>query len=482
MKTRIYIEKRECYQYPNSNACYSPNTFYPEYPFSRDTLSTQQNEVYDMVRTSLFGLGFDAERYGTNKWNPLGEYVNPGARILLKPNWVYHKNPAGALECMVTHPSVIRCIIDYCVIAKVNMIEIGDTPMQNCNINILMKFYDKVFEFAKMQKINLLISDFRIQIADTSKNEIWVLNENKKAASNETLEFDLKDKSCFSNLSNKFKNRYRIGTYSDMKLNERHNEKHNKYLIAKSFFDADLVINLPKPKTHRFGGITGAQKNFIGICSDKEYLPHFRTGTAKTGGDESNSSNIIRRLCSFFLYQWCKYTELQNVKFQILYSCLKRLFGKINRISSNKHYINGLWHGNDTIWRTILDINTLLLYGNKTGDFDFNKTPKTILSIGDMIIAGEKNGPLEPSPKPLGIILASDNCAVFDFVFCKIAGFDYNLIPTVKNSINDKRFIKEKISDIKIKSNLTEYSDRPIDNLSFPSEWAFLPNDAWDIL
>ena len=48
-----------------------------------------------------------------------------------------------------------------------------------------------------------------------------------------------------------------------------------------------------------------------------------------------------------------------------------------------------------------------------------------------MIISGEKEGPLMPSPKNVGIILASDDPVAFDCAVCKIMGFDYKKIPTV---------------------------------------------------
>ncbi|SFB14008.1 DUF362 domain-containing protein [Selenomonas ruminantium] len=47
---------------------------------------------------------------------------------------------------------------------------------------------------------------------------------------------------------------------------------HN-YNVSEVVLEADVVISLPKPKTHRFGGVTAALKNMVGINANKECLP-----------------------------------------------------------------------------------------------------------------------------------------------------------------------------------------------------------------
>ncbi|MGB6064276.1 MAG: hypothetical protein WBG50_05685, partial [Desulfomonilaceae bacterium] len=84
---------------------FSPGEHYPEYPFEH--LAQQPNSVYELVRTSLIRMGLDKHRAGTSKWNPLGELIRPGNRVVIKPNWVMHENRGpGGLDAVVTHPSV----------------------------------------------------------------------------------------------------------------------------------------------------------------------------------------------------------------------------------------------------------------------------------------------------------------------------------------------------------------------------------------
>jgi uncharacterized protein (DUF362 family) len=483
MITNIYLEKRDCFTYPSSDNYYSPHISYPEYPFSTDTISPEPNEAYDMVRSSLYGLGLDAENFGTNKWNPLGEYVKANSRILIKPNWVNHENPVGGLDCTVTHPSIIRCMIDYCVIAKAQIIEIGDAPIQDCDFDRLMEIqgYNRMFSFFQCKGIQLVITDFRITISEKSVKGTFLQKKNVNIDNTKIIEFDLKNSSHFNDLTRN--HRYRIANYYDDNLNTRHNKDHHKYLIAKSVVDADLIINLPKPKTHRFAGLTGAQKNFIGICVDKEYLPHYRVGTPVNEGDESNIHSALGDIIAKLNQRRCKYIEKQKINMQLFYKFFMAGIKRMQKIARQEpQFVVGQWYGNDTIWRTVLDINFVLLYGNKDGILDMNSMPRNILNIGDLIIAGEKNGPLEPSPKPLGIILASNNCSVFDYVFCKITGFDYNIIPTIKNSISNPYLINDLFKGL-LKSNLLELNNTPLQNIEFPSDWHFIPHPFWnDIL
>jgi len=60
----------------------------------------------------------------------------------------------------------------------------------------------------------------------------------------------------------------------------------HEYLLSRSVMDADVIINLPKLKTHKKVGLTVSLKNLVGINGDKNYLPHFCIGTPDKGGDE----------------------------------------------------------------------------------------------------------------------------------------------------------------------------------------------------
>src|SRR5512143_619747 len=71
---------------------FHPSERYPEYPF--EAISDRPNHAYAMVRELFRTMGLDRERFGTPSWNPLGELIKPGQRVVLKPNLVSHRNYA----------------------------------------------------------------------------------------------------------------------------------------------------------------------------------------------------------------------------------------------------------------------------------------------------------------------------------------------------------------------------------------------------
>ena len=127
--------------YPEAGAPFMPGEAYPEYPFGADCVAPNANAVYAGVRETLRLAGLDAENYGTAAWNPLGAYIEPGMRILVKPNLVMHENPTGnGTDCLYTHPSVVAAVIDYVVVALKGKgaVMLADAPMQSCDFDALV--------------------------------------------------------------------------------------------------------------------------------------------------------------------------------------------------------------------------------------------------------------------------------------------------------------------------------------------------------
>ena len=122
---------------------FSPSERYPEYPFT--DVGSEPNVAYDLVRQCLIRLGLDQERAGTALWNPLGELIRPGDKVVVKPNWVKHENRgSGTLNALVTHPSVVRAVLDFVYIAlgREGTVAAGDAPLQSCDIDLLWESQD----------------------------------------------------------------------------------------------------------------------------------------------------------------------------------------------------------------------------------------------------------------------------------------------------------------------------------------------------
>src|SRR5436309_13463681 len=78
--------------------------------------------------------------------------------------------------------------------------------------------------------------------------------------------------------------------------NAKHSGAHHEYLLCRTPMDADVLINLPKLKTHKKVGLTCALKNLVGINANKNWLPHHTEGTPDDGGDQFPTATMKARL------------------------------------------------------------------------------------------------------------------------------------------------------------------------------------------
>ena len=62
----------------------SPSENYPEYLFSESDILKAGNDVYN-IRNIFILSGLDKTNIGTNDWNPLKDYVQPGDKVVIKP-------------------------------------------------------------------------------------------------------------------------------------------------------------------------------------------------------------------------------------------------------------------------------------------------------------------------------------------------------------------------------------------------------------
>src|SRR3989442_11286611 len=98
---RVAISRAEAANYP-WHPPFHPDTLYPEYAFGPAALGPTNN-VYRAVRRGFELLGLDAAHSGTPAWNPLGDVVHPGDRVVVKPNFVLHQHhDGGPYEPVVT--------------------------------------------------------------------------------------------------------------------------------------------------------------------------------------------------------------------------------------------------------------------------------------------------------------------------------------------------------------------------------------------
>ncbi len=244
--------------------------------------------------------------------------------------------------------------------------------------------------------------------------------------------FDLKGASLLEALV-KDAERFRVTLYNPDNLYKTHAAGKHQYLIAREVIEANVVINLPKLKCHKKACITGALKNLVGINGNKEYLPHHRRGGYGSGGDCYPGKSWFKWGAEAFLDAANRRNSglFQNILFQsarVSLGCARMLGADDN--------LEGSWYGNDTVWRTCLDLQRILRYGREDGTLD--RTPqRMVISITDAIIAGEGEGPMAPTPVPAGYLTGALNPAAADWVHARLMGFDPRKIPLVREAFAD---------------------------------------------
>ncbi len=150
-------------------------------------------------------IGLDKDRYGTEYWNPLGEFIQPGARVVIKPNFVSHHRPfINDKDSITTHGSVVRAVIDYVFLALrgEGEIIIADTPLQSANfeklvreagLDAIQELYDKAFG------MQIKILDLRNEWTVTDDESAYILErKHLRGDPNGYHEIDLGDQSELS--------------------------------------------------------------------------------------------------------------------------------------------------------------------------------------------------------------------------------------------------------------------------------------------
>ncbi len=470
MRNYIYFHDGAAY---SVDKYFRPGQAYPEYPFLGMGISGQANDIYEMIRSMFIELYLDKENVGSKIWNPLGEYISPGDVVLIKPNWVKHENGAvkgkGGMECLITNTSVIRCIIDYTLIALKGSgkLIVADAPVQSCDfekLKVKAGLYD-LEKFYKRAGYDIKFEDLRNYKSQRIDQELMTVSAD---AAYTARDVNLGKHSYFFNDCHE--GRLRITNYDYHEVNRHHRGDRHEYCISEACLAADVIINLPKPKTHRKAGYTGALKNMVGINAAKDYLPHHTKGSYMLNeGDEYYSDSKIAKKKSDIndLVDWLEKKSL---------FCASRILKKrINQLADKEKYSEGSWWGNDTIWRTILDLNLIILYADKQGILK-NIRQRKVITIGDMIVSGEKEGPMLPTPKKTYSIVFADNSVLFDVILVRFMGFQENKFKLLREARKNKKLIDQKINDCDIHSNCARFNKKV---LLFQSGYKFEPSMGW---
>jgi uncharacterized protein (DUF362 family) len=471
---QVALAKGESH-YPDqqNNPAFHPSEHYPEYPFA--IISETPNDVYRQVREVLYQLGLDAENYGTDRWNPLGDMISPGNNVVIKPNFVRHYHRLGQpIDCVITHASVLRAIMDYVWIALQGHGEIvvADSPQGDANFEKLISANGvrSLFDYYVQHRTSNLL----IELRDLRKE--WTVYKHGGVIWNRvkltgdphgysTIALD--NDSEYREVRNK---NYYGADYDRDRTKHFHNENQNRYNIANTILRADVFISVPKLKVHRKVGVTLNIKNLIGVNGEKNYLPHFVVGAPEHGGDEFSNdtfnNKIDRRLKDFLLWKHHAIGKYLYVGWHALDKFILRKF------QDEQNFVKGDWWGNDTTWRSAVDLCKIILYCDREGKM--HDTPqRKYFSIIDGVIAGDAEGPLTPDPVYSGVMIGGFSPLTTDIFATQLMGLDWRKIKMLVGACRLKRFPigGREAHEYQVASSVEHDWQRPMFQFKPPAGW-----------
>jgi uncharacterized protein (DUF362 family) len=422
---------------------------------------------------------------GTNRWDPLKKLIHPGETVVLKPNLIKEAHPRDAQgwRYTVTHGSVMRTVADYVfkVLDGRGRVIVADAPQADASFQAIRKLLglDSLKEYYRAQGLDFEVLDLR---REEWVNRDGVIFDRRKLPGDprDYVAFDLGEYSEFADHDGA--GRYYGADYNESEVNLHHTHGHHEYLVSRTAIEADVLISLPKLKTHKKAGITVSLKNLVGISGDKNWLPHHTEAGLGRKGDEGPDLSLKHRMERTLARQ------LRHISLRLpavgtrLHRHARRagshLFGDTEEVIRS-----GNWWGNDTVWRMCLDLNKILLYGNPDGTMR-PPTPenrKRHFVIVDGIIAGEGNGPMNPDPVHAGIILFGTNAPSVDAACAILMGFDPDRIPIVRQAFQCKHYPLADWDwrDVRLVSNKPEWNGL-LPQIPYESTFHFRPHFGWE--
>jgi uncharacterized protein (DUF362 family) len=435
----VAISRGSQQSYPKTSP-FHPAEAFPELSRLRSLVPLDPgNQVYGCVRESLKLLGLDAGKFGSVDWNPFGAFIRPGDRVLVKPNWVAHKHESNdSWEQVITHGAVIRPVVDYVQLALEGRgaITVADGPMlgsdfseicRRTGVDELKRHYD-----AMPGAVPLELLDLR-SVFNETLDAVVVKRHALAGDPRGAVRVDLGRNSALYGFRGE--GRYYGADYDTEEVNEHHRGDVQEYQLSGTAIAADVIIDVPKLKSHHKVGITLALKGVVGLNCGRNWLPHRTQGTPATGGDQFQASGL-RQQAESVIVRTFEQTSLQFPRtVPTVYRLAKRI-GKHVFGASHRTIRGGGWHGNDTLWRMVHDINRALMYADSSGRL--HQTPvRQRFCVVDGIVAGEGMGPTSPDPRPCGVVLSGRNAVAVDVIGAELMGFDYQRIPQLAHAFSE---------------------------------------------
>ncbi len=408
-------------------------------------------------------------------------FVQPGDRVVLKPNWIkeHDERFPGPEQWnhVITHPAVIEAVGRWTgkQLQGRGSITLCDAPQTDSS-------FDKIREYcgldALVTRLRAAFPRVGFSLLDLRPEEWHAINgvtvARTKLPGDPCGNTHVRLDSASEFVGYHGQGRLYGASFDMAETNQKHTGARHEYLLCRTPMDADVFVNLPKLKTHKKVGITCALKNLVGINANKNWLPHHTEGTPDQGGDQFATATARARLEHSWMgaaKRWLKDRPAMSRLFVPVKKAGRLFFGDTQQVVRS-----GNWHGNDTCWRMVLDLNKCLFFFDGSGQP--REKPLRYLTVVDGIIGGEGNGPMSPDPRPCGVVLAGTHPVAVDCVAAALMGFDWQKLRLLKNSfqMRELNFASFQPGEIEVVSNKPAWHGK-LDQME--AAFSFRPHFGW---
>jgi uncharacterized protein (DUF362 family) len=408
-------------------------------------------------------------------------------RIVLKPNWVLHQQDAAfPIRALVTDARLIEAAAEACLqlFPGAESILVGDCPLQYADWPLLCEqagLKPIMERLAKSSQRRVAFRDLRKEVFQQAEGTFLVSSQAEHGDPCGYRVVSVGKRSHLEPISDRA-SRFAVNDYSASVTRSNHQPGQHSYFVSQSILNADLFINLPKWKTHAKSGLTAALKNLVGINGDKAYLPHFRRGAPKWGGDEYQDEHRWLYWAQTHLRE--RFQKQNRFAYSVLkpgWELIKRARGIETRLdhpeAQPKHFYiaGGAWHGNDTIWRMIYDLNLVVQCIDAEGRLH-SQPQRHYFCLVDGLVSGQGNGPLQPLPRETDWLICGADPFAIDAALCYFMGFDPAKVPLIaqRRHYNGVEWGQFELPEMEV-----ELDSERIRLLDSPINLRFVPAPGW---
>jgi len=329
---------------------------------------SRNNPAYDFVWKTVERLSLGTSR------NPLQSIIKPGDTVLIKPNLI------DSIPGTYTRPEVVRPMIDMAVAGGAARIYIADAGINFIETEQVLDATHYVEMVRRLQKQYPAIT---IEVLNLNKLPRWrwvFLGEDSSFYNS-----GYRDDEIAFDYGKPLLNHPYYLTADRLGRNPR-GKSSGCYAISDDVLNADVVINMPKMKTHWTMLVTLSMKNLVG-CTVASTYDH----------QAADGANLAR-----------------------IPHC---------------HVHDTNYFRNDIAARVLQDLHKIILYCDKNGRLKKRKQRKYLTVIDGIEAMERSQTPLYNSKgkrRMNHMVLAGQDPVSTDMVACRAMGYDYRQIPVLK--------------------------------------------------